>query len=167
MSLLAGRTSRLASLAAKNVQVKTIVPNRTVMKIALPYTIRKWMYDLSGFNQYGLYHNDIFIETEEVAEALRRLPKEVQVWQIILHIIAVFSLGFHEQIVLSFPLQPRKLSWLFYFVVYDPKSNLVRGRPCMEFMLKPKGIAWSQHPFFLTSEERGHGGGDKDRNWAI
>ena len=94
MSLLAGRTSRLASLAAKNVQVKTIVPNRTVMKIALPYTIRKWMYDLSGFNQYGLYHNDIFIETEEVAEALRRLPKEVQVWQIILHITGVVSFGF-------------------------------------------------------------------------
>jgi ubiquinol-cytochrome c reductase subunit 7 len=82
MSLLAGRTSRLASLAVKNAQVKTIVPNRTAltkpMRISLPYTIRKWMYDLSGFNQYGLYHNDIYIETEEVGEALRRLPKDLQ-----------------------------------------------------------------------------------------
>ena len=67
------------------------------MKIALPYTIRKWMYDLSGFNQYGLYHNDIFIETEEVAEALRRLPKDVQVRQIILHIITVISFDFLNQ----------------------------------------------------------------------
>ena len=86
MSFLAGRTSRLVSLATKNVQVKTVVPNRTLIKLNLPLGIRKKMYDLSAFNQYGLYKHDIYIETEEVAEALRRLPKDIQVCQTAFHI---------------------------------------------------------------------------------
>jgi len=76
MAHLVGRASRFASLAAKStVQVNTAVPKRN---ITLPDNIRKWMFNLSGWNQYGLYKHDIYIETEEVAEALRRLPKNVQ-----------------------------------------------------------------------------------------
>ena len=77
MAHLVGRASRIASLAAKStVQVNTAVPKRNIV---LPDNIRKWMFNLSGWNQYGLYKHDIYIETEEVAEALRRLPKNVQV----------------------------------------------------------------------------------------
>jgi ubiquinol-cytochrome c reductase subunit 7 len=75
MAHLVGRASRIATLAAKNVQVNTAVPKRN---LALSDNIRKWMYNLSGFNQYGLYKHDIYIETEDVAEALRRLPKNLQ-----------------------------------------------------------------------------------------
>ena len=74
MAHLVGRASRFASLAAKStVQVNIAVPKRN---ITLPDNIRKWMFNLSGWNQYGLYKHDIYIETEEVAEALRRLPKD-------------------------------------------------------------------------------------------
>merc|ERR1712111_202924 len=75
MAHLVGRASRIATLAVKNVQVNTAVPKRN---LALSDNIRKWMYNLSGFNQYGLYKHDIYIETEDVAEALRRLPKNLQ-----------------------------------------------------------------------------------------
>merc|ERR1711862_473851 len=75
MAHLVGRASRIATLVAKNVQVNTAVPKRN---LALSDNIRKWMYNLSVFNQYGLYKHDIYIETEDVAEALRRLPKDLQ-----------------------------------------------------------------------------------------
>ncbi len=28
--------------------------------------IKKWAFNLSGFNQYGLYHDDVLYETDEV-----------------------------------------------------------------------------------------------------
>jgi hypothetical protein len=28
--------------------------------------IKKWAYNASGFNQYGLYHDDVLHESEEV-----------------------------------------------------------------------------------------------------
>jgi len=37
----------------------------------------KWAYNLSGFNQYGLQHNDCLYENEDVKEAIRRLPRKV------------------------------------------------------------------------------------------
>jgi len=39
---------------------------------------KKWVFNSSGFNQYGLYHDDIRYETDEVKEALRRLPQHLQ-----------------------------------------------------------------------------------------
>lgn len=39
--------------------------------------LQKWAYNLSGFNKYGLWRDDLLYETEEVKEALRRLPEDV------------------------------------------------------------------------------------------
>ncbi|XP_033193656.1 cytochrome b-c1 complex subunit 7 isoform X2 [Bombus vancouverensis nearcticus] len=36
--------------------------------------IQKWAYNVSGFNKYGLYKDDLLWEDEVVLEALRRLP---------------------------------------------------------------------------------------------
>ncbi|XP_017131103.1 cytochrome b-c1 complex subunit 7 [Drosophila elegans] len=37
----------------------------------------KWAYNMSGFNQYGLYRDDCLHENEDVAEAVRRLPRKI------------------------------------------------------------------------------------------
>ncbi|XP_057331316.1 cytochrome b-c1 complex subunit 7-like [Microplitis mediator] len=39
---------------------------------------KKWCYNLSRFNQYGLMHDDVLYETPEVKEAIRRLPQDLQ-----------------------------------------------------------------------------------------
>ncbi|XP_070158968.1 cytochrome b-c1 complex subunit 7 [Polyergus mexicanus] len=39
---------------------------------------RKWCYNLSGFNQYGLWRDDCLYEDEDVKEALRRLPQHIK-----------------------------------------------------------------------------------------
>ncbi|XP_054015147.1 cytochrome b-c1 complex subunit 7-like [Hylaeus anthracinus] len=42
-----------------------------------PTALQKWIYSMSGFNQYGLMRDDILYITPEVDEALRRLPKHL------------------------------------------------------------------------------------------
>uniref|UniRef100_A0A6B2E8M2 Cytochrome b-c1 complex subunit 7 n=1 Tax=Phlebotomus kandelakii TaxID=1109342 RepID=A0A6B2E8M2_9DIPT len=37
----------------------------------------KWVYNWSGFNQYGLHREDILYENDDVKEAIRRLPPDV------------------------------------------------------------------------------------------
>ncbi|XP_043065017.1 cytochrome b-c1 complex subunit 7 [Drosophila ficusphila] len=37
----------------------------------------RWAYNMSGFNQYGLHRDDCLYENEDVAEAVRRLPKKL------------------------------------------------------------------------------------------
>nr|BAN20761.1 ubiquinol-cytochrome c reductase complex 14 kd protein [Riptortus pedestris] len=39
--------------------------------------LRKWAYNASGFNKYGLMHDDCLYEDEDVKEALRRLPENI------------------------------------------------------------------------------------------
>jgi len=40
--------------------------------------LKKWAYNLSGFNKLGLHHDDCLDEyNEDVKEALRRLPSQV------------------------------------------------------------------------------------------
>ncbi|KAL6449351.1 hypothetical protein ACFW04_000749 [Cataglyphis niger] len=39
---------------------------------------RKWCYNLSGFNQLGLWRDDCLYESEDVKEALKRLPQHIQ-----------------------------------------------------------------------------------------
>lgn len=39
---------------------------------------RKWCYNISGFNQYGLWRDDLLYEDQDVKEALRRLPQEIK-----------------------------------------------------------------------------------------
>ena len=46
-----------------------------------PESMRRWMFNASGFNQYGLYHDDLLKETEDVKEALRRIPPKLLVRQ--------------------------------------------------------------------------------------
>ncbi|XP_049816534.1 cytochrome b-c1 complex subunit 7-like [Schistocerca nitens] len=41
--------------------------------------VRKWAYNLSGFNKYGLHYDDCLDELNpDVAEALRRLPDSIK-----------------------------------------------------------------------------------------
>ena len=44
-----------------------------------PLWMRKYMYNLSGWNQYGLYKDDLMVENPDVQEAIRRLPPSLQV----------------------------------------------------------------------------------------
>ncbi|CAH1639861.1 unnamed protein product [Spodoptera littoralis] len=39
--------------------------------------MKRWAYNMSGFNKYGLLRDDCLHETEDVTEALRRLPQHV------------------------------------------------------------------------------------------
>ncbi|XP_003693808.1 cytochrome b-c1 complex subunit 7 [Apis florea] len=39
--------------------------------------LQKWAYEAAGFNQYGLHRDDILHETEEVREALKRVPPHI------------------------------------------------------------------------------------------
>ncbi|KOC65490.1 Cytochrome b-c1 complex subunit 7 [Habropoda laboriosa] len=38
---------------------------------------QKWAYNFAGFNQYGLYRDDLLHETEDVKEALKRVPPHI------------------------------------------------------------------------------------------
>ncbi|XP_018020752.1 cytochrome b-c1 complex subunit 7 [Hyalella azteca] len=40
--------------------------------------LRRWAFKLSGYNRYGLYLHDLYQETPDVSEAIRRLPAEKQ-----------------------------------------------------------------------------------------
>ncbi|KAH8297156.1 hypothetical protein KR044_005558 [Drosophila immigrans] len=40
-------------------------------------SLGKWAYKMSGFNQYGLHRDDCLYETEDVIEAVRRLPRKL------------------------------------------------------------------------------------------
>ncbi|XP_072941632.1 cytochrome b-c1 complex subunit 7-like [Epargyreus clarus] len=39
--------------------------------------LRKWAYNMAGFNKYGLMRDDCLHEDEDVQEALRRIPAHV------------------------------------------------------------------------------------------
>ncbi|CAH0405248.1 unnamed protein product [Chilo suppressalis] len=40
-------------------------------------SMKKWAYNMAGFNKYGLMRDDCLYENEDVKEALRRLPDHV------------------------------------------------------------------------------------------
>ena len=65
---------RLTQAAARNNLLVTQQRNYTP-----PDWVRKYMYNLSGWNQYGLYKDDLMVENEDVQEAIRRLPPTLQV----------------------------------------------------------------------------------------
>lgn len=48
-----------------------------VQKRFVSSALQKWAYNLSGFNKYGLWRDDLRYEDEDVKEALRRLPQNV------------------------------------------------------------------------------------------
>merc|ERR1711868_100728 len=64
---------RLSQLATRGNQLVTQQRNYTP-----PDWVRKYMYNLSGWNQYGLYKDDLMVENEDVQEAIRRLPPTLQ-----------------------------------------------------------------------------------------
>ncbi|GFQ86154.1 cytochrome b-c1 complex subunit 7 [Trichonephila clavata] len=39
--------------------------------------VKRWFFNRMGYNKYGLYRDDIFYETPEVKEAIRRLPQDI------------------------------------------------------------------------------------------
>ncbi|XP_020640987.1 cytochrome b-c1 complex subunit 7 isoform X2 [Pogona vitticeps] len=39
--------------------------------------VRKWYYNAAGYNKYGLLRDDLLYETEDVKEAIRRLPEDL------------------------------------------------------------------------------------------
>merc|ERR1711928_252819 len=52
----------------------TATPSRTFFDNA---GWKRWAFNASGFNQFGLYHDDALQETPEVKEALSRLPQDL------------------------------------------------------------------------------------------
>ncbi|XP_077285778.1 cytochrome b-c1 complex subunit 7-like [Arctopsyche grandis] len=39
--------------------------------------LRRWAFNKSGFNQYGLFFDDLLYETPDVIEAVNRLPNKI------------------------------------------------------------------------------------------
>jgi len=39
--------------------------------------LKQWLWNLHSFRKYGLKYHDVFYETPEVQEALRRLPQKI------------------------------------------------------------------------------------------
>lgn len=48
-----------------------------VQKRFFASTLQKIAYNLSGFNRYGLWRDDLYTETDEVKEALKRIPEKI------------------------------------------------------------------------------------------
>ena len=74
-------TIRNASIVQTQIPVvQTVVPSRNVITMeSIPFGIRKWMFNTSGYCQYGLYKDDLIVDNEITDEAIRRLPLELQV----------------------------------------------------------------------------------------
>ncbi len=68
--------SRVASASEGDYDVDPVANSR---QSKYPVAVRKWVFKIAGFNQYGLYHDDVLNETPEVIEAIRRLPPRLQV----------------------------------------------------------------------------------------
>ncbi|XP_032664260.1 cytochrome b-c1 complex subunit 7-like [Odontomachus brunneus] len=47
------------------------------MNLLINGGFRKWCYNISGFNKYGLMRDDVRYENPDVQEALKRLPKHL------------------------------------------------------------------------------------------
>ena len=80
MSQALRSASKLSVLATRNT---TVIATRNLSEVKanpIPTSIRKWMYNLAGYNQFGLYKDDCVLEARpEVQEAISRLPAHMQV----------------------------------------------------------------------------------------
>ncbi|KAI5637014.1 ubiquinol-cytochrome C reductase complex 14kD subunit domain-containing protein [Phthorimaea operculella] len=56
-------------------------------------SINKWAYNMAGFNRYGLMRDDCLYETEDVLEAIRRLPASVRDERVFRQIRAIQASG--------------------------------------------------------------------------
>ncbi|KAF7273214.1 cytochrome b-c1 complex subunit 7-like [Rhynchophorus ferrugineus] len=48
-----------------------------VPKRFMSSALQRFAYNLSGFNKYGLHRDDLLDETDDVKEALKRVPQDV------------------------------------------------------------------------------------------
>ncbi|ROT79376.1 putative cytochrome b-c1 complex subunit 7 [Penaeus vannamei] len=44
----------------------------------LSNSMKRFVFRMSGYNQYGLFHDDCLYENDDVKEALRRLPQNLK-----------------------------------------------------------------------------------------
>merc|ERR1711892_1593638 len=62
-------TAKAVRLAARPT---TTIANRTFTNNK---AVKKWAFNASGFNQYGMYHDDVLYENPDVKEALKRVSQ--------------------------------------------------------------------------------------------
>jgi len=56
-----------------------VIAKRTLLeRPGVPDNIKKVYFNMQGFNQYGMLHDDVLHETDIVKEAISRLPPELQ-----------------------------------------------------------------------------------------
>ncbi|GFT81179.1 cytochrome b-c1 complex subunit 7 [Nephila pilipes] len=48
-----------------------------VQKYIATNGLKRWYFNRMGYNKYGLYRDDLYYETPEVKEAIRRLPQDI------------------------------------------------------------------------------------------
>merc|ERR1711909_170574 len=69
---------RSLRMVARPMASLTVLPVRlTVQPVRNFYDsvgFKRWVFNASGWNQYGLYHDDALRETDDVKEALTRIP---------------------------------------------------------------------------------------------
>merc|ERR1712001_420519 len=66
------------SLCNAALQGQVIVKRTLLERPGVPENIKKVYFNLQGFNQYGLLHDDVLHETDIVQLAISRLPPEMQ-----------------------------------------------------------------------------------------
>ncbi|KAI8438755.1 hypothetical protein MSG28_011159 [Choristoneura fumiferana] len=69
-------TSLSAGSSCSFLAVRALLPVTRLRELVL-HSMKKWAYNLAGFNKYGLMRDDCLYETQDVQEALRRLPAHV------------------------------------------------------------------------------------------
>ena len=64
-------------------QGQVVAKRHLLDRPGVPEGIKEFYFNLQGFNQYGLLHDDVLKTTDIVAEAIRRLPPQMQVHNLI------------------------------------------------------------------------------------
>ena len=74
-------------ISASNLKIilqgQVIAKRNLLKRPGVPENIKQFYFNLQGFNQYGLLHDDVLNETEIVKEAISRLPPQMQVKMIL------------------------------------------------------------------------------------
>jgi len=81
--LISAASSRSAfvptpSLCNAAIQGQVIAKRNLLQRPGIPEGIKEFYFNLQGFNQYGLLHDDVLHETEIVTKAISRLAPQIQ-----------------------------------------------------------------------------------------
>merc|ERR1711973_195744 len=81
--LISAVTSRSAfipspSLCNAALQGQVVAKRTLLQRPGVPESIKQFYFNLQGFNQYGMLHDDVLHETDIVKEAISRLPPQLQ-----------------------------------------------------------------------------------------